>query len=186
MVSMVLSYRPKGALMFAPDGAKISASEYIGLVSNAYLPDFHQLCGVRPHLRAPSRRRQLSHIRCDAGLTRLESPRLCGPNARPPNSPDSDHLDYFEWGYIQGEVMKRPVCLDTMNPAIRKSAIEMPLDMLQRAIDSFPMRAEVRSRKEWVAFKDIRLVSPPEMDRPAIGPPSGAPMGDASEGGNVE
>ena len=63
----------------------------------------------------------------------------------------------------------------------------MPLDLAQRAIDSFPMMVELRVHKERGAFEDIRRTAPPElMGRPAPDPSSGAPRGEASERENVE
>ena len=73
MVSPGLIYRGKGALRFAPNGAKINESAYAGMVGTKDLPDCRHLCGA-PHLCAPARRSQNSHIQFDACIHRLEVP----------------------------------------------------------------------------------------------------------------
>ena len=90
-------------------------------------------------------------------------------------------LDYFARGYLHAEVTKkRPACLDTLELAIAQELGEMPLDMVQRALDSFPKGVELRIQKEGGAFKDIRRDAPPElMGRPAMGP---SPGGEESDG----
>ena len=135
-------------------------------------------------MRVPEGRRQLAHCHRDAGLHRVESPtRFWAKNERPSNSPDLNPLDYNAWRYIQaGVTKKRPACLDTLKLAATQAVGEMPLDMVQRALGSFPEGVELRIRKEGGAFKDTRRDGPPEL----MGPPSmdPAPGGGESDGEN--
>ena len=148
-VSIGIRYRGEGALRFAPDGAKINASEYIGVVANTYFPDRHQLCGVPPTCAHQKDCASSHEANATHAYIASKFPRFWAKNAWPPNSHDLDPLGYFACGYVQAVVTNgTPGGLDTLKLAIRKSANALPPDMAQRAIDSFPRRVELRIQKE--------------------------------------
>ena len=149
MVSSGLSYRGKGALMFAPAGTKLNASDYIEIVGNTYFLDCIRLCGVPPTCMFQQDGASSHTANATQAFIASKFPRFWAQNEWPPNSPDLNPLDYFARGYLQAEVTKkRLACLDTLKLDIAHAVEEMPLDMVQRALGSFPKRAELRIRKE--------------------------------------
>ena len=173
MVSLGLSWRGKVSLRFAPSGAKINAADYIEIVENAYFQDCNRLYGFPPTC-VSQQHGAISHT-ANATQAFLASKfrKFWPENDWPPNSPDLGPLDYFACGYLQAEVTKRrPACLDTLKLAIAQAVEEMPLDMAQRAIDSFPKRVELRIQKEGVRIQGHATGRSARVD----GPPSAGPF----------
>ena len=52
----------------------------------------------------------------------------------------------------------KPKCLDALKVATKQAVRDMPLEMSQRALDSFPRRAAMCVQKEGGTFKDASLV----------------------------
>jgi hypothetical protein len=66
-----------------------------------------------------------------------------GDVAWPPRSPDLSPCDYFLWGYLKHKVYEnRPHTLNELRDSIRTTVLQIPVDMLRKAMDSLRRRAE--------------------------------------------
>lgn len=63
------------------------------------------------------------------------------PSDWPPNSPDLAPCDFFLWGYLKKRLNRKKVTtIDGLKKAIRDELKKVPLDMINRALRSWPKR----------------------------------------------
>ena len=181
MVSLGLSYRGKGTLRFAPAKTKINAATYLEIVENTYLPDCRELYGVPPACVFQQDGASSHTSNAVQAYCKKKFPRFWAKREWPANSPDLNPLDYFTWGYLQAAVdKKKPVCLDTLKVAIKKSVEELPLELAQRAILGFHKRVKLCAQEDGGIFKGRKLKGgdAPLLDHPVVNP---GDDGDADE-----
>ena len=74
----------------------------------------------------------------------------------PARSPDLAPCDYFLWGYLKSLVYKdRPRTVDDLKNAIRTEIARIPLNMLERVVNSFQNRLIQCIDNEGGHLKDI-------------------------------
>ena len=57
----------------------------------------------------------------------------------PPYSPDLNPLDYSIWGYLESKACEKPhKTIKSLKRAIKKAWKEMPDEMVERVVDSWP------------------------------------------------
>lgn len=134
---------------FFPDDATVNWESYLMLLGEfefdlrskfpaAFQQVVFQQDGAPPHWKLEVRAWLNHHF-----------PRWIGrdsPYARwPPRSPDLTPSDYFLWGYIKSKVYhnENPVAnLNELKNRIGHAFREVPLDMVARAIDNYPIRLQ--------------------------------------------
>lgn len=78
----------------------------------------------------------------------------------PPYSPDLTPCDFFLWGWIKERVYRtQPENLDDLQARIQQAFLDLPQDMIDRAMDSYERRlrrcVQVEGRSVEQSYADV-------------------------------
>ena len=186
MVFLGLCVRAKGTLHFVPPGQRANSAVYMDIITTVYEPDCHMHYGIPPDCVFQQDGASSHTAEAVQSYCREKFPMFWDKKSWPPNSPDLNVIDYFCWGYLQKEVTKqKPKCLDSLKLAIRRSVGNMPLEMVQRAILSFPKRVRMCIAAGGSTSKH-RKYDEGLLEFPLLVDPEEAEGGELEEGGEAD
>ena len=128
--------------VFIPDGLRLNAKEYVGLLEQHVKPWMDTVANGRPYVfqqdSAPAHKARTTQAWLFANV-----PYHWSPDLWPPSSPDCNPLDYFVWGVLEREVNRSPHnSKDSLKAAIRDAVDGIDRDAVVRACSSFRSRLE--------------------------------------------
>ena len=150
MVMGFITHRGKGPLVFVDEGVKINQENYVEILKEHLIPWAKETFGwdeeteeydvewVYQQDSAPSHKAKETQR-----WLRENVPEFITILEWPPYSPDLNLLDYAIWGYIESIVCAKPhETVKSLKKAIKKAWDEMPDEMVQRVVDSWPGRLQ--------------------------------------------
>ena len=140
MVAMGACWHGMGRVHFVAQHERLNAHGYLAILENVFALDLARLYGNNPYIFQQDGASAHTSI-VSQQWRRDNLAAFWAQNEWPACSPDLNLMDYFVWGWMQRQVeMKRPTNPATLKTAIADARGEMPLDMLQRAVDSWCKR----------------------------------------------
>ena len=155
LVAMGACWHGVGRVHFVTQNQRLNTQGYLAILENVFALDLARMYGNNPYVfQQDGARAHTSHLSqqwCRDNLTAFWD-----KDQWPPCSPDLNLMDFFVWGWMQRRVeKKRPTDLVTLKTAIEDARSELPLDMLQKAVDSWYKRVSYCAQAGGLQFKHL-------------------------------
>lgn len=150
MVLVFVTHRGKGPLVFVDAGVKINRTNYVEMLEEHLLPWAKETFGwdedteqfeedwVFQQDSAPSHKAKDTQQ-----WLRDNVPDFINVKEWPPYSPDLNPLDYTVWGYLEAKACEKAhTSIKSLKKAIEKAWNEMPDEMVERMVNSWPGRLQ--------------------------------------------
>lgn len=138
-----------GPYFFEEDGrtTTVNAQRYVSMLETFFEPELEQLAGEQDLGDIWFQQDGATAHTAIISMTKLREMfparlvSLRGDLGWPARSPDLSICDFFLWGYLKEKVFKhRPHTLEELKTRIREEIATIPVDMCQKAVESFRNR----------------------------------------------